>query len=193
MKTKLFSKILGVGLAIGLVFALGAAVIPAGEAQADEMEWGPVNTPSMADFVIAPGTDIFEYAVGPDGETVYAIGAITSCDTEVDEIPNPDDIRGLTGEFYFYYGEATVTRISNEVAEIEGWLEGDSCGLMGDFTLATTDGGPFAAVTPSAKTVTTGLISAACSTTKQVVFQATPTSTTWADCLMSRTGLQILI
>ena len=38
MKTKLFSKILGVGLAIGLVFALGAAVIPAGEAQADEME-----------------------------------------------------------------------------------------------------------------------------------------------------------
>ena len=46
MKTKLFSKILGVGLAIGLVFALGAAFIPAEEAQADEMEWGQVTTPS---------------------------------------------------------------------------------------------------------------------------------------------------
>jgi hypothetical protein len=75
MKTKLFSKILGVGLAIGLVFALGAAVIPAGEAQADEMEWGTVTTPSETDFVIAPDTDIYDYAVGgEDGSIVYAIG-----------------------------------------------------------------------------------------------------------------------
>jgi len=75
MKTTLFSKILGVGLAIGLVFALGAAVIPAGEAQADEMEWGQVTTPSWDDFVIAPETDIYDYAVGgDDGSIVFAIG-----------------------------------------------------------------------------------------------------------------------
>jgi len=73
MKTKLFSKILGVGLAIGLVFAMGAAIIPAGEAQADEMEWGEVTTPSETDFVIAQDTDIDDYAVGgEDGSIVYA-------------------------------------------------------------------------------------------------------------------------
>jgi len=73
MKTKLFSKILGVGLAIGLVFALGAAVLPAGEAQAGEMEWGETTTPSETDFVIAPDTDIDDYAVGGEsGDIVYA-------------------------------------------------------------------------------------------------------------------------
>ncbi|MDD5509560.1 MAG: hypothetical protein PHI12_01925 [Dehalococcoidales bacterium] len=131
MKTKLLSKILAVGLAIGLVFALGAAVIPAGEAQADEMEWGEVNTPSWEDNVIAPGTDIFDYAVGPDGETIYATGAITSANVE------DESIHGLTGGFEIDTGEVTITRISDYAAEIEGWLEGDSCYLMGDFTIFT--------------------------------------------------------
>ena len=141
MKTKLLSKILGVGLAVGLVFALGATVIPAGEARADQMEWGKVNTPSWEDNVIAPGTDIFDYAVGPDGETIYATGAITSVDVK------DESIHGLTGEFEIDYGEVTVTRISDNAARIEGWLEGNSCYLMGDFTLFTAMGGFAAAIT----------------------------------------------
>ena len=58
MKTKLISKILGVGLALGLTFSLGAAFIAAPGAQADEMEWGTVNTPSWEDMVILPDSDI---------------------------------------------------------------------------------------------------------------------------------------
>ena len=97
MKTKLFSKILGVGLALGLVFALGAAVIPAGEAQADEMEWGEVNTPSWEDLVILPASDILDYAVGEDeGDVIYAVLELDGSCTEVgymlwaagDVIPN---------------------------------------------------------------------------------------------------------
>jgi len=84
MKTKLFSKILGVGLAIGLVFALGAAIIPAGEAQADEMEWGQVNTPSWEDLVILPDSDIIDYAVGEDaGDIVYAVLELDGTCTDV--------------------------------------------------------------------------------------------------------------
>ena len=74
MKTKLLSKLLGVGLAIGLTFSLGAAFIASPAAQADEMEWGQVNTPSWEDMVILPASDILDYAVGEDeGDVVYAV------------------------------------------------------------------------------------------------------------------------
>ncbi|MDD5591179.1 MAG: hypothetical protein PHY18_04560 [Dehalococcoidales bacterium] len=84
MKTKLLSKILGVGLAIGLVLSLGAAFLPAGEAQADQMEWGAVNTPSWDDLVILPSSDILDYAVGGDeGDIIYAVLEVNGPCTEV--------------------------------------------------------------------------------------------------------------
>ncbi|MDD5511148.1 MAG: hypothetical protein PHI12_10115 [Dehalococcoidales bacterium] len=84
MKTKLISKILGVGLALGLTLSLGAAFIAAPAAQADEMEWGAVNTPSWDDLVILPASDILDYAVGGDeGDIIYAVLELESECTEV--------------------------------------------------------------------------------------------------------------
>ncbi|MDD5511227.1 MAG: hypothetical protein PHI12_10510 [Dehalococcoidales bacterium] len=84
MKTKLISKILGVGLALGLTLSLGAAFIAAPAAQADEMEWGLVNTPSWDDLVILPASDILDYAVGgEDGDIIYAVLELKSGCTEV--------------------------------------------------------------------------------------------------------------
>ena len=84
MKTKLISKILGVGLAIGLVFSLGAAFIAPTAAQADQMEWSPVHTPSWDDLVILPSSDILDYAVGGDeGDVIYAVLELESSCTEV--------------------------------------------------------------------------------------------------------------
>ncbi len=84
MKTKLISKILGVGLALGLVFSLGAAFIVPTAAQADQMEWSPVNTPSWDDMVILPASDILDYAVGGDeGDIIYAVLELDSSCTEV--------------------------------------------------------------------------------------------------------------
>jgi len=84
MKTKLISKILGVGLTLGLTLSLGAAFIAAPAAQADEMEWGLVNTPSWEDMVILPASDILDYAVGEgEGDIVYAVLELQSECTEV--------------------------------------------------------------------------------------------------------------
>jgi len=145
MKTKLFSKILGVGLAIGLVFALGAAIIPAGEAQADEMEWSKTTTPSWDNLVIEPGSDISDYvAAGENGDTVYALGAIYGAhyqDIENDgggstPCGGNDNAIGLSGDFEITASDSyfTITAISDDVADITGDFEGDTCYLKGDFT-----------------------------------------------------------
>ncbi|MDD5511239.1 MAG: hypothetical protein PHI12_10570 [Dehalococcoidales bacterium] len=98
MKTKLISKILGVGLALGLTLSLGAAFIAAPAVQADEMEWGQVNTPSWEDMVILPGSDIIDYAVGGDeGEIVFAVLELFSECTEV----GYQSREGGGGEDYF--------------------------------------------------------------------------------------------
>ena len=125
MKTKYVSKILGIGLAIGLVFAL----LPLGPVAAGEMEWGKVTTPSWADEVIEPGSDIYDYAVGPDGDTIIATGAVNTIDVL------GESIVGLSGSFNIRTGELTFTKISNTVFEIEGWFKGDACYLFGDYTL----------------------------------------------------------
>jgi len=145
MKTKLFSKILGVGIAIGLVFALGAAVIPAGEAQADEMKWGTVTTPSWDNLVIEPGSDIFDYvAAGENGDIVYALGAIYGAHYQDIQNDNGggstpcggnDNAIGLSGEFNIDSGSTlTITAISDDVADITGTFVGETCYLKGDFT-----------------------------------------------------------
>jgi hypothetical protein len=76
MKSKRIAKILGVGLSVGLVFALIGAVFAA-PAAAGQMKWTTVNTPDWGDNVIAPGTDILDYDImsGPDGDgsVIYAV------------------------------------------------------------------------------------------------------------------------
>ena len=67
MQNRRISKILGIGLSAGLIFALLGAVLAAPVA-ADEMKWSTVNTPSWEDNVIVPGSDIAHYDIdGDDG------------------------------------------------------------------------------------------------------------------------------
>ena len=72
MKNTKIAKILGWGLSAGLVVTSLAAVFAA-PAVAGEMEWTLENTPSWDDMFIAPGTDILDYDIGGDGDTIYAI------------------------------------------------------------------------------------------------------------------------
>ena len=135
MKTKTISRILGWGLASGLGFAsMAGMLVTATPAAAGEVEWGTVSTPSWTDNVIVPGSDIYHYAVAPDGDTVYAVGAINSVDVEHQE-PASSSIHGLSGSFYFHSGSITITQISSDVAEIVGEFTGDACYLFGDFTV----------------------------------------------------------
>jgi len=59
---------LGWGLSIAVILSLGLAALPVG-AQG-EMEWAEITTPSWEDEVIAPGADIFDYAIGSDEITI---------------------------------------------------------------------------------------------------------------------------
>jgi len=45
----------------------------AAPAAAGEMEWTLENTPSWEDMVILPASDILDYDIGGDGDTIYAI------------------------------------------------------------------------------------------------------------------------
>jgi hypothetical protein len=71
MKSKI-SKILGIGLTAGLVLGLIGAVFAA-PVSADLMKWGKVSTPDMGDMVILPASDILDYDIGGDGDTIYAV------------------------------------------------------------------------------------------------------------------------
>ena len=102
MKTKTISRILGWGLATGLAFSLGAGVFVAPPAAAAEMEWGTISTPSWVDNVIVPGSDIYDYDIAPDGDTVYAVGAINS----VEVAGARRD--GLSGSFSITSGPVTI-------------------------------------------------------------------------------------
>ena len=75
MKTKKIAKILGLGLVTALAFSLGASIIPT---SADPMEWSTTTTPSWEDNLIELGSDIYDYAVGPDGDHIVAVGAVVS-------------------------------------------------------------------------------------------------------------------
>jgi hypothetical protein len=129
MKSKI-SKILGIGLSAGLVLGLMGTIFAA-PVSADLMEWGIVNTPSWEDNVIEPGSDIYDYAVGPDGDTIVAVGGRDAVDLE--SIP-PESPGGIHGAFDVDSGSITYTKISDTVAEISGSLTGTSCYLSGAFT-----------------------------------------------------------
>jgi hypothetical protein len=97
------------------------------------MQWGIVNTPSWEDNVIVPGSDIFDYAVAGDGDTIYAIGAINSAR---EDAYSGGNFIGLSGSFYFTSGTITVTKVSDTAADVEGRLIGSACYLRGDFAAA---------------------------------------------------------
>ncbi len=73
MKTKI-SNILGVGLALLMVFSLAFALVPT-KVAADEgnMEWVAQPLPTGLYGVLTNGTDVTEIAVSADGRTIYAI------------------------------------------------------------------------------------------------------------------------
>ena len=72
MKNKRIFKILGWGLTTGLVLSALSAMFAA-PAAAGEMEWTKVNTPSWEDLVILYSSDINDYDIGGDGDTIYAV------------------------------------------------------------------------------------------------------------------------
>jgi len=75
MKTKIY-KILGVALTLVLVFSLVGMFAPANRAEADAYtpnQWNVLSTPSSAGNVLASGSNIVDFAVAPDGTTIYLI------------------------------------------------------------------------------------------------------------------------
>jgi hypothetical protein len=91
------------------------------------MEWSTIDTPSWTDNVIAPGSDIYDYAVSPDGETIVAVVGV-----DVVDIPE-NSPAGLTGAFNVTGGTVTLTEISSTHLLVEGNLTGDACYLQGAF------------------------------------------------------------
>jgi hypothetical protein len=75
MKTKL-SKILGVGLALVLVFTLAFALVPTKDAEAQAYtpnQWNAMPVPSFVAGVLAAGSTIVDFDVSADGNTIYAL------------------------------------------------------------------------------------------------------------------------
>jgi hypothetical protein len=89
MKSKI-SKILGIGLTAGLVLGLIGAVFAA-PVSADLMKWTKESTPDRGDMVILPQSDILDYDIGGDGDTIYAV-------LELDEDCPCTDATGYIGD-----------------------------------------------------------------------------------------------
>jgi hypothetical protein len=74
MKTKI-SRIMGVGLALLMVFSLALALMPAKEAKAieGEVRWGLQPLPTITYFKLALTSNVLEYAIASNGTTIYLI------------------------------------------------------------------------------------------------------------------------
>ena len=80
MKTKI-SNILGVGLALLMVFSLAFALVPTKvEAAEGNMQWTVQPLPTTLYFILANNTDVTEIAVASDGLTMYAIDGTEALD-----------------------------------------------------------------------------------------------------------------
>ncbi len=74
-KGKWFARALHVTIALS--FILGALVVaPSVSADPGTSKWEKQGTPTDADLVILPGSDITDMATSADGETIYAIGLL---------------------------------------------------------------------------------------------------------------------
>ena len=90
MRNKRIAKILGIGLSVGMVFALIGAIFAAPVA-ADEAKWSKVNTPSWKDLVVLFRNDILDYDIGGDGDIIYAVLETRyGCNGVGDESPGED-------------------------------------------------------------------------------------------------------
>ena len=72
-KTKWYSKVLYLAIALALAVSL-AGMTAVSAAPAEESEWSDVTTPNAEDFSIALESDIYDFDIASDGETIYAVG-----------------------------------------------------------------------------------------------------------------------
>jgi len=63
-----------IALALALSLAMVAAPKAPVGANPGKTEWTPVTTPSEKNDTIVPGSNLYDFAVGPDGDTIYVIG-----------------------------------------------------------------------------------------------------------------------
>jgi hypothetical protein len=74
-RRKWLTRAVSAGIALGLVIGLiGAGFVGADPAK--ESKWDDVSTPSETDSVILPDSDILDFDVGPDGDTIYAVALV---------------------------------------------------------------------------------------------------------------------
>lgn len=79
------SRVIYIAIALALVISLGLLVIaPKTNADPGLTKWTKVTTPSETNKTIFPASNLYDFAVGPDGETIYAIGEAVDKD-DVDD------------------------------------------------------------------------------------------------------------
>jgi hypothetical protein len=71
---RLFYVVIAVVMTFGLLLAPASA--PPVSAAEVNAEWDKVDTPSMDDWKIAPGSDLYVPALGVDGQRIYVIGVM---------------------------------------------------------------------------------------------------------------------
>lgn len=86
------SRVIYIAIALALVVSLGVLVIaPKASADPGLTKWTKVGTPSEKNMTIFPASNLYDFAVGPDGETIYAIGEAKDKD-DVDGDANVSEI-----------------------------------------------------------------------------------------------------
>jgi len=80
------SRVIYLAIALALVISLvGILALPKTSADPGLTKWTKVTTPSEKNKTIFPASDLYDFAVGPDGETIYAIGeAVDKDDVDAD-------------------------------------------------------------------------------------------------------------
>ena len=109
---KRISKILGIGMTTGLIFGLVGALFAA-PASADLMEWGIVNTPSWEDMVILPQSDILDYDIGGDGDTIFVALELSEECTGVGDMEDFALVKSTDGGVTWTDITANVTGAAN--------------------------------------------------------------------------------
>jgi len=79
---RLLYPVIAVIMILSLLLAPAAA--PPVSAAEVNSEWGKVDTPSMDNWTIAPGSDVYMPALGIDGQRIYVIGTMWVDDDEPD-------------------------------------------------------------------------------------------------------------
>ncbi len=79
------SRAIYIVIALALVLSLGLfGLVAQTSADPGVSKWTKVTTPSEVNKTLLPGSNLYDFAVGPDGDTVYVIG--TKWDDDGDEV-----------------------------------------------------------------------------------------------------------